>query len=116
MLQRPVESAQYTSAQYARLANQHRIQLSVGRRGQCWDNAVAESFFSTIKAELLDRRAWPTRAAAHKAIFTWIETSHQHCLSSRDICEVGEGSGRVVDGAVLQAVVQLAEHEVEQPA
>jgi transposase InsO family protein len=64
---------QYTSAQYARLANQHRIQLSVGRRGQCWDNAVAESFFSTIKAELLDRRAWPTRATAHKAIFTWIE-------------------------------------------
>ncbi|WP_167435542.1 integrase core domain-containing protein [Micromonospora chalcea] len=47
--------------------------MSVGRRGQSWDNAVAESFFSTIKAELLDRRAWPTRAAAPKAIFTWIE-------------------------------------------
>ena len=31
------------------------------------------SFFSTIKAELLDRRPWPTRAAAHKAIFNWIE-------------------------------------------
>jgi hypothetical protein len=34
---------------------------------------VAESFFATIKTELLDRRAWPTRAAAHKAIFNWIE-------------------------------------------
>ena len=64
---------QYTSAQYRRLADQHGIRLSVGRRGQCWDNAVAESFFSTIKAELLDRRPWPTRAAAHKAIFNWIE-------------------------------------------
>lgn len=64
---------QYTSAQYRRLADQHGVRLSVGRRGQCWDNAVAESFFSTIKAELLDRRPWPTRASAHKAIFSWIE-------------------------------------------
>jgi transposase InsO family protein len=37
------------------------------------DNAVAESFFATIKTELLDRRSWPTRAHAHKAIFAWIE-------------------------------------------
>ena len=36
-------------------------------------NAVAESFFATIKTELLDRQAWPTRARAHKAIFEWIE-------------------------------------------
>jgi len=64
---------QYTSAQYRRLADQHGVRLSVGRRGQCWDNAVSESFFATIKTELLDRRPWPTRAAAHKAIFNWIE-------------------------------------------
>jgi transposase InsO family protein len=64
---------QYTSAQYRRLADQHGVRLSVGRRGQCWDNAVAESFFATIKTELLDRRPWPTRTGAHKAIFTWIE-------------------------------------------
>ena len=64
---------QYTSAQYARLADDLGVRLSVGRRGQCWDNAVAESFFATIKTELLDRQAWPTRAHAHKAIFAWIE-------------------------------------------
>lgn len=64
---------QYTSTQYARLARQHQVLLSVGSRGQCWDNAVAESFFATIKTELLDRRAWPTRAAARAAIFEWIE-------------------------------------------
>jgi len=64
---------QYTSGQYRRLADQHGVRLSVGRRGQCWDNAVAESFFATIKTELLDRRPWPTRASAHKAIFNWIE-------------------------------------------
>src|SRR4029450_2594311 len=62
---------QYTSAQYRRLADQHGVRLSVVRRGPCWDNAVAESFFATIKTELLDRRPWPTRAAAHKAIFGW---------------------------------------------
>jgi transposase InsO family protein len=64
---------QYTSTQYTQLADQLGVRLSVGRKGQCWDNAVAESFFATIKTELLDRRAWPTRARAHQAIFEWIE-------------------------------------------
>jgi transposase InsO family protein len=64
---------QYTSAQHARLAKRHGIRLSVGRRGQCWDNAVAESFFSTIKTELIHRQSWPTRKAAHRAIFEYIE-------------------------------------------
>lgn len=73
MLQRPVELTQYTSTQYARLAHRNQVLLLVGGRGQCWDNAVAESFFATIKTELLDRRAWPTRAAAHRSIFEWIE-------------------------------------------
>ncbi|WIV57797.1 IS3 family transposase [Amycolatopsis nalaikhensis] len=64
---------QYTSAQFNALADEQGVRLSVGRKGQCWDNAVAESFFATIKAELLDRQAWPTRTAAHKAIFEYIE-------------------------------------------
>jgi transposase InsO family protein len=65
--------SQYVSAQHAHLAGRHGIRLSVGRRGQCWDNAVAESFFATIKSELIHRRAWPTRAAARQAIFEYIE-------------------------------------------
>ncbi|GAA3943022.1 IS3 family transposase [Actinoplanes auranticolor] len=64
---------QYTSAQHSRLARQHGIRLSVGRRGQCWDNAVAESFFATIKTELIHRQAWPTRGAARQAIFEYVE-------------------------------------------
>ena len=64
---------QYTSAQHARLASQNAVRLSVGRRGQCWDNAVAESFFATIKTELIHRQAWPTRTAARQAIFEYIE-------------------------------------------
>ncbi|NBM21248.1 IS3 family transposase, partial [Streptomyces sp. GC420] len=43
---------QYTSQQFASLADQFGVRLSVGRTGQCWDNALAESFFATIKREL----------------------------------------------------------------
>ena len=64
---------QYTSGDYARLARDHSVVLSVGRKGECWDNAVAESFFATIKRELIDTRAWPTRAGLHRAIFDYIE-------------------------------------------
>ena len=46
---------------------------SSGRKGECWDNAVAESFFATIKRELIDTRAWPTRAGLRRAVFEYIE-------------------------------------------
>jgi transposase InsO family protein len=52
---------------------QLRVRLSVGRTGQCWDNALAESFFATLKGELLGIQPWPTRAAARSAIFEFIE-------------------------------------------
>lgn len=64
---------QYTSQQFAALAAQFGVLLSVGRTGQCWDNALAESLFSTIKRELLGTSAWPNRAAARTAIFDFIE-------------------------------------------
>jgi len=46
--------------------------LSHGRTGQCWDNALAESFFASIKGELLDLQAWPTRPMAKRAIVEYI--------------------------------------------
>ena len=64
---------QYTSRDYAALARENGVVLSVGRAGQCWDNAVAESFFATIKRELIDTRAWPTRAGLRAAVFEYIE-------------------------------------------
>jgi transposase InsO family protein len=63
---------QYTSTAFAALADQHQITLSVGRTGQCWDNALAESFFASLKGELIDRQAWPTRATARRAIVEYI--------------------------------------------
>ncbi len=65
---------QYTSHEFAVLASQLGIRLSVGRTGQCWDNALAESFFATLKNELIGTQPWPSRSAAHTAIFEWIES------------------------------------------
>jgi putative transposase len=53
--------SQYASAQYQQLLAQHDIVSSMSRKGDCWDNAVVESFFGTIKTELVDRFSWPTR-------------------------------------------------------
>ncbi len=64
---------QYTSRDFAELARSNGVVLSVGRKGECWDNAVAEPFFATIKRELTDTRAWPTRAGLHRAVFEYIE-------------------------------------------
>jgi transposase InsO family protein len=73
VLLRSIEPSQYTSGDFATLAREHGVVLSVGRRGQCWDNAVAESFFATIKRELVDARAWPTRTGLRRAVFEYIE-------------------------------------------
>jgi transposase InsO family protein len=63
----------YTSKDYRELADANGVRLSLGRKGECWDNAVAESFFATLKRELVDRRSWPTRAGLYHAIFSYIE-------------------------------------------
>ena len=64
---------QYTSGQLARFARRHGITQSVGRTGVCWDNAQAESFWSTIKSEFYHRYFWPTKKAAKLAVGDWIE-------------------------------------------
>ena len=64
---------QYTSRDFSELAVDHGVTLSLGRKGTCWDNAVAESFFASIKRELLDRRPWPTISGLRRAVFDWIE-------------------------------------------
>jgi transposase InsO family protein len=63
----------YQPSQFATLATEFGVRLSVARTGQCWDNALAESFFAAIKRELLDTSPWPSRAATRTAIFDFIE-------------------------------------------
>ena len=47
---------------------------SMSRKGNCWDNAVAESFFATLELELILNHRWATRDEARRAIFRYIET------------------------------------------
>jgi transposase InsO family protein len=64
---------QYACTDYRALLEQHGIRASMSRRGDCWDNAVAESFFATLDVELIARRRWATRELARRAIFQYIE-------------------------------------------
>ncbi|WP_044888246.1 integrase core domain-containing protein, partial [Frankia torreyi] len=65
--------AQYTSDAYHRTLSKHGARPSVGATGVCWDNAAAESFFGTLKNELVYREIYPTRRAARSAIAEYIE-------------------------------------------
>jgi transposase-like protein len=65
--------SQYASSEYQQLLQQHGIIASMSRRGNCRDNAVAESFFATLKLELVYQNQWSTRAQARTAIFEYIE-------------------------------------------
>jgi transposase InsO family protein len=65
---------QYTSASYREQLISLGISVSMSRKGNCWDNAVAESFFATLKRELISRRTWRTRLDVRRATFEYIET------------------------------------------
>jgi putative transposase len=64
--------SQYASEAYRRELTARGIVCSMSRVGDCWDNAVAESFFATIKTELIHRRPWPTKLEARTAIHDYI--------------------------------------------
>ena len=65
--------SQYASIAYRRALKQHGIVASMSRRGECYDNAVVESFFGTLKTELIHRQTWPTHASARSAIHDYVE-------------------------------------------
>jgi putative transposase len=63
----------YTAPNYRVLLERHGIVSSMSRKGDCWDNAVAESFFATLKKELPESRKWRTRDQARSDVFEFIE-------------------------------------------
>jgi transposase InsO family protein len=65
--------SQYASNDYQVLLQRHGVEASMSGRGNCYDNAVAESFFHTLKTELVHRMRFGTRRDAHAAIFEYIE-------------------------------------------
>lgn len=66
--------SQYTSGAYRAELAAHGMIASMSGKGDCYDNAVAESFFSTLEFELLMKNDWHTREEARRAIFRYIET------------------------------------------
>ena len=80
------QGAQYTSLAFGHRLREAGMAASMGSRGDCFDNAMAESFFATLECELLARHSFPTRNAARLALFDYIEgfyNSHRR-HSARD--------------------------------
>jgi len=66
--------SQYCSKRYQNMIKQFQLRCSMSRKGNCWDNAVAESFFRTLKTELVYLTTYVTREGAKQDIFSYIET------------------------------------------
>ena len=67
------QGSQYGSDAWLRFCREHNLQPSMSRRGNCWDNAVAESFFSSLKKERIKKRIYKTRDLARADVFDYIE-------------------------------------------
>jgi putative transposase len=65
--------SQYACEEYRKALADHGLACSMSRKGNCWDNAVSESFFATLKVELIHRNHYATRAAARRSIVEYIE-------------------------------------------
>jgi putative transposase len=74
--------SQYTSNDYLDHCQRHQLRPSVGRVATCFDNAVAESFWASLKRECLQGRVFATRAEARRKIFTWINWYNSSRLHS----------------------------------
>jgi transposase InsO family protein len=76
--------SQYGADSYRQLLTRHGIEPSMSRKGNCWDNAVAESFFHTLKTELVYREDFKTHEYAQTAVFEYIEVfyNRQRCHSA----------------------------------
>jgi putative transposase len=72
------QGSQYVSLAFGQQARKAGIALSMGSTGDAYDNAVAESFFATLKKELINRRTWPTRKELVGEVFDYVETFYNN--------------------------------------
>jgi transposase InsO family protein len=93
--------SQYASGEFQAVLSQQGIVCSMSRRGNCWDNAPVESFFGTLKQELVNRRRFATREAARKEVFEYIEVwyNRQRRHSSLGYVSPAEFEQRALAGA-----------------
>jgi putative transposase len=72
LIHHPDQRSQYVSVAFGQAARGGGIARSMGSKGDCYDSAVAESFFATLKKELVHRRSWPTRHELTRKLFEYI--------------------------------------------
>jgi putative transposase len=108
------QGSQFVSLAFGQQARAAGIAQSMGSRGDCYDNAVAESFFATLKKELIHRRSWPQKAELRTEVFEYIEVFFNRHRRHRALGQLSpvefETSTLRRDGAE-DAASRLASHE-----
>jgi len=97
--------SQYTSLAFGKTMQDAGVLPSMGRRGDAFDNAVAESFFATLETELLDRHTFKTRDQARLALFRWIEGFYN---SRRRHSTLGQRSPQNYEELMMREDLQTA--------
>ena len=87
------QGVQYASHQYRRLLKLNGFIGSMSKKGCCWDNAVAESFFHTLKTELVHHEDYRSRAESKASLFEYIEVFYNHINNAIDLVPVGINDG-----------------------
>ena len=99
----PLESAQYTSADYTQVLDDHRVLASVGSVGDAYDNAMAESFVDSFKTELIADRVWRTRSQLELAVVEYVAWFNNERLHE----SLGDVSPAEFEGLYVQQGDQL---------
>ena len=94
------QGSQYAAADYRAMLAANGIECSMSRKGNCWDNAVAESFFHTLKTELVHHEDYRSRAEAKVSIFEYIEVFYNR---QRRHSHIGQVAPLIFEAAMLAA-------------
>ena len=86
------QGIQYASDEFRQVLKVFNIVQSMSRKGDCWDNSIAESFFATIKRELIERNSWVSKSQVKEAIVEWID-----CFYNRQRRHSSSGNMSPVD-------------------
>jgi putative transposase len=82
------QGSQFGSDEFNRWCKDNRLSPSMSRRGNCWDNAVAESFFSSLKSELIKKKIYPSRSVAKSDIFEYIEEFYNRVRRHKHLAQL----------------------------
>jgi putative transposase len=105
------QGSQYVALGFGQKARDAGIAVSMGSKGDCYDNAVAESFFATLKKELVHRRSWPTRRGLISEVFEYIEAFYNRARRHSTLGYLSPSefeNGTLIDNGAGLAASRLA--------